>query len=106
MYYSCLRGNDTGIYFKLQLCYHILMVKISTIFVLGIFIALIPFSGFPNDSSFPVKNILYILSGLAVTVLSILIRKELEEVVRNLHSDVIKTDTFSESNPKPQEENK
>ena len=78
------------------------MVKISTIFALGIFIALIPFTGFPNDSAFPVKNILYIVSGLFIAILSIMIRKELEEVVRHLHSDVIKTDTFSESNPKEQ----
>ena len=76
------------------------MIKISTIFALGIFIALIPFSGFPNDSAFPVKNILYIVSGLAVTALSFMIRKELEEVVRHLHNEAIKNDTFSESVPK------
>ena len=80
------------------------MVKISSIFALGIFVALIPFLGFPNDSAFPVKNILYIFSGLSITILSILIRRELEEVIRHLHTDIIKTDTYSESNPKPQEE--
>lgn len=81
------------------------MIKISTIFALGIFIALIPFTGFPNDSAFPVKNILYIVCGLAVTVLSYMIRKELEEVVRHLHTEV-SNDTFAESGPKDQEENK
>lgn len=75
------------------------MVKISTIFALGIFIALIPFSGFPNEAAFPVKNILYILSGLSVTVLSVLIRKELESVIKHLYSDGIKSDTYSESGP-------
>ncbi len=80
------------------------MIKISTIFALGIFIAVVPFSGLPNDSAFPVKNILYIVSGLSVTVLSILIRKELEEVVKHLYTtDVVKTEAFSESYPKPQE---
>lgn len=76
------------------------MIKISTIFALGIFIAFIPFSGFPNDSVFPVKNILYIVCGLSVTILSIIIRKELEEVVRQLHTEVLKTDSFTESVPK------
>jgi len=79
------------------------MIKISTIFALGIFIALLPFTGFPNDSAFPVKNILYIVSGLLVTILSILIRKELEEVIRHSYTDIVKTDTFSENNPKQQE---
>ena len=75
------------------------MIKISTIFALGIFIALIPFSGFPNDSTFPVKNILYIISGISVTVLSFLIRKELEEVIKHLHTEVVKTDSFFQSGP-------
>jgi hypothetical protein len=81
------------------------MVKISTIFGLGIFIAIIPFTGFPNDSGFPMKNFLYVVCGLTITALSVLIRRELEEVVKHLytHNDVIKTDTFSESNPKPEE---
>ncbi len=79
------------------------MVKISTIFALGIFIAIIPFTGFPNDSAFPVKNVLYIICGLAVTILSVLIRKELEEVVKHLYSDEVKTDTFSDSSPKQPE---
>jgi hypothetical protein len=82
------------------------MVKISTIFALGIFIAFIPFTGLPNDSAFPLKNILYVVCGLIVTILSILIRKELEAVVKHLHSDVVKTDTFTESNPNQSEETK
>ena len=81
------------------------MVKISTIFALGIFIAIIPFTGLPNDAALPVKNILYIVFGLSVTVLSILIRKELEEVIKHLYTeDVVKTDTFAESKPKEEKE--
>lgn len=79
------------------------MIKISTIFALGIFIAFIPFSGFPNEAAFPVKTILYIVCGLSVTILSFLIRKELEEVVRHLHTEGIKTDVFSESGPRQKE---
>lgn len=75
------------------------MIKISTIFSLGIFIALIPFLGLPNDAAFPVKNILLIVSGLSVTILAVLIRKELESVIRHLYSDEIKNDTFSDSSP-------
>ncbi len=33
-----------------------------------------------------------------------MIRKELEEVLKHLHSDVVKTDTFSESNPNQTEQ--
>jgi hypothetical protein len=80
------------------------MVKISTIFALGIFIALIPFLGFPNNSTLPVKNILYIVCGISVTILAILIRRELEQVIKHLHTDVVKTDTFTENNPNQSEE--
>lgn len=76
------------------------MVKISTIFALGLLIAVIPFTGFPID----IKNLLYIVSGLAVTVLSVMIRKELEEVIKHLYSDTVKTDTFAESKPKEETE--
>lgn len=72
------------------------MVKISSIFVLGFLVALIPFSGFPIDW----KNTFYILFGLAITVLSVLIRRELHEVLKRLHdSHEIKTDTFSQNSP-------
>jgi len=80
------------------------MVKISTIFVLGIFVVIIPFTGFPNDSAFPLKNILYIICGLLITILSLLIRRELLEVIKSLHNEVIVTDSFAESNLKQQEE--
>jgi hypothetical protein len=82
------------------------MVKISTVIALGIFIAIIPFTGLPNDSAFPLKNILYVVCGLSIAILSILIRKELEKVIKHLHTDVVKTDTFTESNPNYSEESK
>ena len=77
------------------------MIKISTIFALGIFIAAIPFTGFPNDSAFPLKNILYVCSGLLIAVLSVLIRKELEEVLRFIYTGDVKKDTFSENTKEP-----
>lgn len=71
------------------------MVKISSIFVLGVVVALIPFSGFPIFW----KELIYIVCGLAVATLSLLIRRELHEVLRSLHRDDVKTDTFSENSP-------
>jgi len=72
------------------------MVKISSIFVLGIIVLLTPFSGFP----FEWKETIYIISGLAIIVFSLLIRKELHEVLRAIHNkEDIKNDTFSESSP-------
>lgn len=75
------------------------MVKISTIFALGIFVALIQYLGLPLDW----KNFFYIVSGLLITVLSIMIRKELNAVLKHLHSDPVQTDTFAESAPKQNE---
>lgn len=83
------------------------MVKISSIFALGILVVLIPFSGFPNNGQFGFKNCIYILSGALIAVLSLLIRRELHEVLRQLHSEGIETETFSESAPKQEvQENK
>ena len=75
------------------------MIKISTIFALGIFTALIQYLGIPADW----KNGLYILSGVTIVVLSALIRKELNVVLKRLHDDVIQTDTFAENAPKQAE---
>ena len=72
------------------------MIKISTIFGLGIFIALIQFLGLPIEW----KNFFYIVSGLIIALFSVLIRRELHEVLRHLHGDGIKTESFSESAPK------
>ena len=77
------------------------MVKISTIFALGFLVAIIPFTGLPNDNELPLKTILYVVCGFSIVLLSWLIRMELEKVLKHLHSD-IKTDTYSESIPKDQ----
>jgi hypothetical protein len=72
------------------------MIKISSIFVLGLLVALTPYSGFPIEW----KNFFYIVFGLAIVIFSILIRRELHEVLRQLHNDSeIKNDTFSQNSP-------
>lgn len=71
------------------------MIKISTIFGLGILIAITPFSGLPIGG----KNFIYIVSGLLIVALSMLIRKELHEVLRHMHIGNVSTETFSESKP-------
>jgi len=71
------------------------MIKISTIFILGILIALIPYSGFPSGT----KNFSYVFFGVLIAILSLLIRRELHEVIRTLHGEE-KNDTFSQSAPK------
>jgi hypothetical protein len=72
------------------------MIKISSIFVLGLLVALTPYSGF----SIEWKNFLYTVFGLSIVVFSILIRRELHEVIRQLHNDrEIKNDTFSQNSP-------
>ena len=76
------------------------MVKISTIFCLGLLVAVMQFLGFSAD----VKNYFYILSGLLIIVLSVLIRKELHEVIKHLH-DIhanTKSDAFTENSPSKQ----
>jgi len=72
------------------------MVKISSISVLGFFLMIIPFAGFFQSW----KDFLYIAIGATILILSLLIRKELHNVLRILHGDTTtKTSTFSESNP-------
>lgn len=75
------------------------MIKISTIFALGIFVSVIQFLGLPLDW----KNNLYLISGVCIVALSILIRKELNIVLKRLHDDIIQTDTFAESDIKQSE---
>ena len=71
------------------------MVKISSIFALGVLISVMQFLGFSSD----IKNSFYFLSGITIIVLSVLIRGELHEVLRHLHGVEIKTNTFSQSAP-------
>ena len=78
------------------------MVKISTITGLGALIVVMAlgFLGFPIEW----KNFIYVVSGALIVILSLMIRKELEKVVKHLYSaHTRKTDTFSESNPEQQE---
>lgn len=75
------------------------MIKISTIFGLGILIIITPFSGLPIGG----KNFIYIVSGILIVALSFLIRRELHEVLRHIHTENVNTETFSESKPKQTE---
>ena len=61
---------------------------------------IIPFTGFPYGW----KLALYVLFGAIILVLSLLIRRELHEVLRTLHgSHAVKNDTFSETKPQAEQ---
>ena len=74
------------------------MIKISTITGLGVLVAVTGagFLGFPIEW----KNFIYVASGILIVIFSSLIRKELLEVIRHLHTEIVKTETFSENSPK------
>lgn len=67
---------------------------------MGIIIALTPFSGFPSAW----KEFIYIICGVLIAILSILIRRELHEVLRMMHNDDAKSDTFSQNTPSSKSE--
>jgi len=71
------------------------MVKISTIFGLGILVVFTQFLGFPASW----KDFIYIVSGLFIAVLSVLIRRELLDVLRRMHAEPVSAETFAESKP-------
>lgn len=74
------------------------MIKISSITVLGFIITIIssPLIRISRDW----KEIILVISGLSIIVLSFLIRVELNKVVRTLHGlEEIKSDTYVENNP-------
>lgn len=75
---------------------HNRMIKISSIFALGIVVALTPFSGFPMSW----KDFIYVVSGAGIVVLSVLIRRELHEVLKRLGSEPARADTFADGAPK------
>ena len=75
------------------------MVKISTIFGLGVFIILVRYSGLPIGW----KNFFYVVSGLFVAILSVLIRRELLAVLKHVHTENVSTETFAESKPAQQD---
>jgi FtsH-binding integral membrane protein len=74
------------------------MVKISSITALGFLVLLVasPFISISRDW----KDYIFIASGLAIIILSFLIRKELHKVIRVVHGiEEIKSDTYVENNP-------
>jgi hypothetical protein len=74
------------------------MIKISSITGLGVFILLVasPFIGISDDW----KIKLFMVCGLAIIILSLLLRKELYKVIRIVHGvHEIKSDTYVENNP-------
>ncbi|OHA45992.1 MAG: hypothetical protein A2541_00385 [Candidatus Taylorbacteria bacterium RIFOXYD2_FULL_36_9] len=74
------------------------MIKISSITGLGLLILLVSSSFVSIFREW--KDIILMISGLAIVILSLLIRKELHKVLRIIH-DVkeIKSDSYVENNP-------
>lgn len=74
------------------------MIKISSITVVGVLVLLVasPFVSISRDW----KDCVLMLCGLAIIVLSLLLRKELHKVIRIVHGvHEIKSDTYVENNP-------
>ena len=74
------------------------MIKISSITGLGVLILLVasPYISISRDW----KNYILMASGLAIIILSLILRKELHKVIRIVHGvDEIKSDTYVENNP-------
>lgn len=74
------------------------MVKISTIFGLGILVVITQFSGLPIGG----KDFIYIASGILIAILATLIRRELLSVLKQMHTEPVNTETFAESKPAQQ----
>ena len=75
------------------------MKKISSITALGVLVLIIPTSFIAISRTW--KDYILMLCGLAIIVLSYLIRKELYKVIRIVHGidDEVKADTYVENNP-------
>lgn len=74
------------------------MIKISSITALGVLTLLTasPFIALPRAW----EDYILMAVGLAIIVLSILLRKELHKVIRIVHGvEEVKSDTYVESNP-------
>lgn len=74
------------------------MKKISSITALGFAILIIasPFIAISRDW----KTYILMACGLAIIILSVLIRRELHKVIRHVHGiEDIKPDTYVENNP-------
>ena len=74
------------------------MIKISSITGLGFLVLVVASPYFAIFGSW--KNYILMISGLAIIVLSLMLRKELHKVIRIVHGvEEIKTDTYAENNP-------
>ena len=74
------------------------MIKISSITALGFLVLIVasPFFAIPRNW----KEIILVVSGIAIVVLSFLIRQELHKVIRIVHGVTEeKSDTYVENNP-------
>jgi FtsH-binding integral membrane protein len=74
------------------------MKKISSITAIGAFIIVVasPFVSISRDW----KSYIFMICGLAIIILSLLIRKELHKVIRIFHGiEEVKSDTYVENNP-------
>jgi hypothetical protein len=74
------------------------MKKISSITALGALVLLVasPYIAIPSTW----KDYILMLAGVAVIVLSLMLRKELHKVIRIVHGvEEIKSDTYVENNP-------
>jgi len=74
------------------------MFKISSITIVGVLVLLVasPFVALPRDW----KDYFLMLCGLAIIIVSLLLRKELHKVIRIVHGvHEIKSDTYVENNP-------
>lgn len=70
------------------------MSKHFTVFLLGIFVAILSITGFPADW----KTLFYILAGVSVSVISLLIRKDINSLHTILRGkDHTVTDSFVQS---------
>ena len=74
------------------------MIKISSITAIGVLILLVasPYASISRDW----KDYILMASGLAIIILSLMLRKELHKVIRFVHGvGETKADTYVENNP-------
>lgn len=69
------------------------MSKQRWLFILGIWVALLPFLGFPRTW----KNLLFVITGLGLIYLSYLLRKEREGVAPQAKPKEEKSDTYTDN---------
>ena len=69
------------------------MSKQRWIFILGIWVALLPFFGFPHSW----KNTLFVITGLGLIYLSYLLRRERKGIAPQAEPETEKPDTFTDN---------